>query len=245
LNNWQSQNSDKTLGDNEVHIWLSYLNLHQARLKHLYPLLSDAEKERSERFKHYKLRKNYIASHGFLHTALGHYINTAADEIEFVHGEQGKPSIIESQNSQNIQFNLSNSVSLAILAICKKHQLGIDIECTDRKADWAGIARRFFTENEQQAFFQLDESLQENSFYKIWTRKEAHMKVTGKGLSLPATQFEISIPPKPAAFIRNLKSDDKHSYKMLDIDLPSMYNDYHACLSGSFDFQSVKLFIHS
>lgn len=219
MNNWQSQDADKTLDNNEIHIWLSYLNMHEARLKHLYPLLSNAEKERSERFKFYKHRKSYIASHGFLHTALGYYINTPANEIEFSQGEQGKPSIAEKQNSENIQFNLSHSGNLAILAICKNHQLGIDIECSNRQADWAGIARRFFTKHEQQDFFQLDEKSQEAAFYKIWTRKEAHMKVTGKGLSLSPTQFEISIPPKPAAFIRNLQTIDNNNYKMLDINL--------------------------
>jgi 4'-phosphopantetheinyl transferase len=245
LKNWQSQDSEKTLGDNEIHIWLSYLNLHQARLKHLYPLLSSTEKERSERFNHYKHRKNYIASHGFLHTVLSYYIDIPASEIAFSHGEQGKPSIIDEQNSENIQFNLSHSGNLAILAICKNHQLGVDIEHTDRKADWAGIARRFFTANEQQDFFQLNESIQEDAFYKVWTRKEAHMKVTGKGLHLPPTQFEISIPPKPAEFIGNLKSDDNNYYKMMDIDLPDIYNDYHASLSANFDFQPIKSFIHS
>ena len=91
----------------------------------------------------------------------------------------------------------------------------------------------------------VDETIQEDAFYKVWTRKEAHMKVTGKGLHLPPTQFEISIPPKPAAFIRNLQSADNNYYKMLDIDLPDTYNDYHASLSASFDFQEVKSFIHS
>ena len=245
MKNWHSQDSDKTLGDNEVHIWLNYLNLHQARLKHLYPLLSAAEKERSERFKFYKHRKNYIASHGFLHTVLNYYVDTPANEIAFKLGEQGKPSIIDEQNPDNIQFNLSHSGNLAILAICKNHQLGADIEHTDRKADWAGIARRFFTENEQQDFFQLDESKQEDAFYKVWTRKEAHMKTTGKGLSLSPTQFEVSIPPKPAAFIRNLKSEDNNFYKMQDIDLPDMYNDYHVSLSAGFDFKQLQSFIHS
>jgi len=245
LKNWYSQDSEKSLGDNEIHIWLNYLNLHQARLKHLYPLLSAAEKERSERFKHYKPRKNFIASHGFLHTVLSYYIDVPASEITFKHAEQGKPSIIDEQNKKNIQFNLSHSGNLAILAICKNNQLGVDIEHTDRKTDWAGIARRFFTANEQQDFFKLDESIQEDAFYKIWTRKEAHMKVTGKGLSLPPTQFEISIPPKPAEFIRNLKSEDNHFYKMLDIDLPDMYNDYRASLSADFDFQILKSFIYS
>jgi len=245
LKNWHSQDSDKTLDDSEVHIWLNYLNLHQARLKHLYPLLSAAEKERSERFKFYKHRKNYIASHGFLHTVLSYYVDTSANEITFNLGEQGKPSIITEQNSGNIQFNLSHSGNLAILAICKKHQLGIDIEHTDRKADWTGIAKRFFTENEQEIFFQLDKNIQEDAFYKIWTRKEAHMKVTGKGLSLSPTQFEISIPPKPAEFIRNLKFEDNNFYKMQDIYLPDMYNDYHASLSAGFDFQQLQSFIHS
>jgi len=245
LKNWHSQDSDKTLGDNEVHIWLNYLNLHQARLKHLYPLLSAAEKERSERFKFYKHRKNYIASHGFLHTVLSYYVDTPANEITFSLGEQGKPSIISEQNSDNIQFNLSHSGNLAILAICKNHQLGVDIEHTDRKADWAGIARRFFTDYEQEVFFQLDETIQEDAFYKVWTRKEAHMKVTGEGLSLSPTQFEISIPPKPAEFIQNLKFEDNNFYKMQDIDLPDMYNDYHASLSAGFDFQQLQSFIHS
>jgi len=245
LKNWHSQDSEKKLGDNEIHIWLNYLNLHQARLKHLYPLLSAAEKERSERFKHYKPRKNYIASHGFLHTVLSYYVNTPANEITFSLGEQGKPSIIDEQNSENIQFNLSHSGNLAILAVCKNHQLGVDIEHTDRKADWGGIARRFFTEDEQGKFFQLNENMQEDAFYKVWTRKEAHMKVTGKGLSLSPTQFEISIPPEPAAFIRNLKAEDNNLYKMQDIDLPDIYNDYHASLSATFDFQELKSFIHS
>jgi len=245
LSNWHGQDEDKTLADNDVHIWLNFLNLHQAKLKHLYPLLSPAEKERSERFKHFKHRKNYIASHGFLHTVLGYYIDTPAIEIEFSHGEHGKPSIVTEQNPDNIQFNLSHSGSLAILAVCKNNQLGIDIECTNRKADWAGIARRFFTETEQKLFFQLEEDLQEDAFYKIWTRKEAHMKVTGQGLSLAPTQFEISVPPEPAAFIQNLKDEDSGFYKMQDVVLPEMYKDYHACLSANFDFEKTVQFVHS
>lgn len=187
MNRWYSQDSDKELGEKDIHIWLSYLNVHQARLKHLYPVLTDEEKERSERFKFYKHRKLFIASHGFLHTVLSNYIDTALGDIQFSYNEHGKPSIIEAQNPEQLTFNLSHSGHIAVLAICRKHNIGIDIEFKERKADWQGITKRFFTEAEQAALFKLPEALRESAFYQVWTRKEAHMKVTGQGLSLPST----------------------------------------------------------
>ncbi|MCW9047062.1 MAG: hypothetical protein OQK46_03200, partial [Gammaproteobacteria bacterium] len=103
MSNWYSQDSFIDLADNDIHIWLNYLNVHEARIKHLYPLLSSAEKERSERFKFYKHRKAFIASHGFMHTVLANYIDADANDIEFTQTELGKPSLINTQNKNNIQ----------------------------------------------------------------------------------------------------------------------------------------------
>lgn len=245
MNKWYNQNSFTDLVDNEIHIWLNYLNVHEARIKHLYPLMSAAEKERSERFKFYKHRKAFIASHGFMHTVLAYYINTPANEITFSHSKNGKPSLIKEQNPGNIQFNLSHSNSIAMLAICKNNSVGIDVEYAQRKTDWIGISKRFFTENEQKKLFSLNESQQKEAFFKIWTRKEAHMKVTGLGLSLAPTQFEISVPPEAAKFIGNTQTTDSPFYKMQDIFLPEMFKDYYSCLSADFDFTKVTQFVHS
>jgi len=245
LSNWYSQDSFLELADNDIHIWCNYLNVHEARIKHLYPLLSAEEKERSERFKFYKHRKAFIASHGFLHTVLAYYIDNSANDIEFTQAEQGKPSLINSQNPGNIQFNLSHSNNMAILAVCKKHSVGIDVEYAERKVDWQGISKRFFTPHEQEELLKLTEEKQRDAFFQIWTRKEAHMKVTGQGLSLAPTQFEVSVPPQQAKFIRNLKYTDNNIYKMQDIILPEMFKDYYACLSADFDYSEITQFIHS
>jgi len=243
LSSWYNQGSDKELGENDIHIWLNYLNVHQARLKHLYPVLTDEEKERSERFKFYKHRKLFIASHGFLHTVLSNYIETPLGEIQFDYNEHGKPSIAESQNPMGINFNLSHSGHIAILAVCKQHHVGIDIEFKERKADWQGITKRFFTEKEQSSLFKLPEDSRKDAFYQMWTRKEAHMKVTGLGLTLPPTQFEISVPPDGAEFLGNLNSKEKNFYKMQEIHLPEMHKDYSACLSADFDFRNITKYI--
>lgn len=250
---WHNQDADKQLAAGEIHIWLNFLNLHQAKLKHLYPLLSAAEKARSEEFSHFRARKNYIASHGFLHSVLAYYLDCPASEIEFTQEEKGKPFILPELNPQQIQFNLSHSQNLAILAVCREHAVGIDIECSQRDSDWSGIARRFFTPNEQQALFALPEAQQKNAFYQLWTRKEAHMKVTGLGLGLPPTQFELSVPPEQAAFIglldraarEKFASQHETHFQMLDIPLPPAYPNYHACLSADFEFSGIKNFIHN
>lgn len=250
---WHNQDADKQLAPGEIHIWLNFLNLHQSRLKHLYPLLSPAEKARSEAFSHFRARKNYIAAHGFLHSVLAYYLDRPASEIEFSQGEKGKPFITPEQNPQQLQFNLSHSQNLAILAVCHQQSVGIDIESSQRNSDWSGIARRFFTPNEQQALFALPEAQQKDAFYRIWTRKEAHMKVTGLGLTLPPTQFEVSVPPQAAAFLglqdqqARQKFAGQHTahYQMQDIPLPAAYSTYHATLSADFQFTRLKHFIHS
>jgi 4'-phosphopantetheinyl transferase len=245
LSSWYNQTSFTDIADNEIHVWLNYLNVHEARIKHLYPLLSAVEKERSERFKFYKHRKAFIASHGFMHTVLGYYTPTPASEIVFSHTEKGKPFLLEEHNPDNIQFNLSHSNNIAMLAVCRNNSLGIDVEYSNKKTDWAGISKRFFAADEQQAFFKLSEDIQKQVFFQVWTRKEAHMKVTGSGLSLAPTQFSISIPPQAAAFIANHKQTDNNFYKMQDIILPEMFKGYYACLSANFNFEKISQFIHS
>ncbi|VAW62835.1 4'-phosphopantetheinyl transferase [hydrothermal vent metagenome] len=242
---WHSENNDIQLLDNEIHIWLSYLNVHQARLKHLYPLLSDEEKQRSERFKFYKHRKLFIASHGFLHATLARYIEVPENGITFSYAKYGKPCITDEQNKKAIQFNLSHSGNLAILAVCQNHSLGIDIEFTKRNADWKGIIKRFFTQREQDRLLALPENRQKEAFFKMWTRKEAHMKVTGQGLHLSPDEFEVSVPPEAAEFLVNLKTPDNNYYKMQDIVLPEMFHEYYACLSASFDFKKLTRFVYS
>ena len=71
------------------------------------------------------------------------------------------------------------------------------------------------------------------------------MKVTGQGLSLAPSNFEVSVPPLPAEFIGNLKKADDHYYKMQDITVPDMFKDYFACLSADFDFDRITQFIHT
>ena len=55
------------------------------------------------------------------------------------------------------------------------------------------IARRFFAPGEQQRLFAFTGSEREAAFFRLWTCKEAFLKVTGEGLSRSTRSYEIEM----------------------------------------------------
>ena len=86
----------------------------------------------------------------------------------------GKPFL---SDYPQIYFNLSHSDQIAACVI-SDCPVGIDIEHIATPN--FEIAKRFFTENEQN--FITTASDKTKAFYDIWTRKEALLKCTGRGL---------------------------------------------------------------
>jgi 4'-phosphopantetheinyl transferase len=243
VSQWMTAPTENSLQDNDVHIWLFHLNVGQPRIKHFYPLLSSEEKERSERLIDYKHRKRLIAAHGFMREALASYLSYSAGELQFEKAERGKPQLILRPGDAQIQFNLSHSENIALLAVRRTHALGIDVEYTKRKNDWVNIIKRFFTADEQKMFSQLTDEDRRQAFYQVWTRKEAHMKVTGKGLHLSPTQFTVSVPPEPARFIEYIADHAEETWFMGDIVMPAVFEDYCGCYSTDVKPDKVSYFI--
>ena len=233
------------LEDNEINIWLFHLNISAPRIRHFYPLLSDEEKERSEKFHNYIHRKRFIASHGFMRSILSRYLETPADELVIKKSADGKPFLELADKQSRIRFNLSHSHNMALLGVSLINELGIDIEYMQRKSNWQGIIKRFFTAEEQKGIFSLDEDKQRKAFFETWTRKEAHMKVTGLGLRLAPTQFTVSTPPEAARLIACLNDDEINAeqWTMADIEMPELADDYCGCLSYEGKINNINHYI--
>ena len=247
MTEWQEPVDVHQLGEHQVHVWLFHMNTTPPGIKRFYPLLSAEEKERSERFVHFMHRKRFIASHGFLRSVLGRYLDIAPEQVQYDKKENGKPILKASAHEDAIRFNLSHSNHLAMLAVSRSLELGMDVEYMDRKNQWQKLIKRFFTEPEQQAIFSLPENRQQQAFFQVWTRKEAHMKVTGQGLHLSPTRFTVSVPPTPAQLLAMDDVDDAElaRWQMHDIILPESARAYCACLSVEGEAGGIQQFIFS
>ena len=247
MSEWKDPTALSVLKDNDVHVWMFHLNTTPPGIKRFYPVLSPEEKERSENFIHFMHRKRFIASHGFMRMALSCYTDLTPEELSFGKYENGKPFIKTNNDISPIHFNLSHSNHFAMLAVSKNLEVGIDVEYMDRKSEWQKIIRRFFTEPEQKAIFSLPEDQQRQAFFQVWTRKEAHMKVTGQGLHLMPTRFTVTIPPQRAALLAEDGQTESYidQWSMYDIELPESARAYCATLSTRGKAENIEQFIFS
>lgn len=226
---------DYYLSAENCDVWLCQLTQLQDKENFFFSLLSDGEKARAERFKFPVHRTRFIISHGFTRTVLARYLKIEPDIIDYRKGQQGKPYLLQTSSfeSNNLQFNLSHTEDVALLAVTQEVEVGVDIECNERKTDWQGIVKRFFTESEQKVLFALPEAQQKAAFFELWTRKEAYMKVLGTGLSLSPTEFSLTVPPEKATLIKHhsIKFPALEQLSFHPVRMPSQLNTYCASLA--------------
>jgi 4'-phosphopantetheinyl transferase len=184
----------------EVKIWQMDLDKLSHKLPYLYTILSADEKERAARYHFESGQRRFIIGRGVLRTILSRLINEYPVKIKFIYNEFGKPSLDKSEHPEcDIKFNLAHSDSFMIAAFSKKREIGIDCELIREEYSDLNIAKRFFSESEFEELTTLPFEMRSKAFFNCWTRKEAFIKATGKGISAGLNSFGVTVhPDKPA-----------------------------------------------
>ncbi|MDD6038469.1 MAG: 4'-phosphopantetheinyl transferase superfamily protein [bacterium] len=108
-------------------------------------------------------------------------LGICAGKVEIACTKTGKPYLT---GDRGVSFNLSHSGDYAMAIVSDDGiAVGCDIERSEKKA--RDIAKRFFTEEEQQA---IAEGI---DFFRIWTLKESFIKTTAEGLGRDLCSFSI------------------------------------------------------
>ena len=180
----------------EVHIWRAGLDLPRGTTARLSATLSSGERERSARFRFERDRQRFIAAHGVLRDVLARYLRTAPGRISYRYNASGKPEL-GPEFGGRLNFNLSHSAGLALIAIAADSSVGVDLECLRAQADYAEIARSFFSATEVEQLSALPGPLCAEDFMRCWTKKEAYLKACGVGLAMPLHSFSVPLRSGP------------------------------------------------
>ncbi len=176
-------------GQNEIVCWRVLLDdLDEVQLVSLYERLGPDEKVRANAFLKPVDRDRYIAAHGVLRI-LGEQI--LGVEVQITVNAYGKPQFLNTP----LQFNLSHSGNVILLAFSLNSPVGVDVEQKREIDDLGLIAANYFHQSEVQAMNGLAEPLLSDTFFSCWSKKEAVVKALGLGLSLPLNAFEVDISP--------------------------------------------------
>jgi len=181
------------LSPNEVHVWCASLDQTPSRVLHHAQVLSPDERWRAERYYCERDRDRFIVGRGTLRAILGQYVNVAPDGLQFCYGPYGKPALAEGCGGGILQFNLSHSEGLALVAVTSQRAIGIDLEIIRPFDHLERMVNRLFSCHERAALRSLPESLKPEGFFRCWTCKEAYVKACGRGLTGPLHQFDVSV----------------------------------------------------
>lgn len=155
--------------------WLDCTPLYDPKeLQNALPYLDQERLEKTLRLQTAERRAQSAAA-GLL---LRHLFGDAA----LVYGEHGKPYA----KDNNRYFSLSHSDRYVVCAVADE-EIGVDMEPISpiRPA----VLRHCFTQDEQRWIGDDSER-----FTRLWTMKEAYMKLTGTGMSVPAKEIQLPIP---------------------------------------------------
>lgn len=154
--------------------------------------LTDDERERAARFRFDRDRNRWLGAHVAMRRILGDELGVATERIRYLRGPAGKPALAWPEGA-GLEFNLSDSGDLALLALSRLGPVGVDVEHLERIPDFAAIAESHFADDERRALLALPAPDQLEGFYRIWTRKEAYIKAIGIGLGFALDRFSVTL----------------------------------------------------
>ncbi|MCX5255692.1 4'-phosphopantetheinyl transferase superfamily protein [Streptomyces canus] len=164
-----------------VDVWTVPLDGPPATVARLSRMLSEREAERGDRCRFENDRRRFIVAHGALRLILAGYLDAPPDELRLQRGRHGKPRLAA---SSDLRFNLSHSGELALVAVTRHKEVGIDVDRLRPDLPVEPFAERFFPASDAR-FVAAAAGPTERAerFLRLWTRKEAVVKAAGARLA--------------------------------------------------------------
>ncbi len=138
------------------------------------PLLSEQRREQVLKFKYEMGRKTCAAVYLLLCEGLRKEFGYTEKPV-FGYGEHGKPYIL---GRPDIHFNISHCREAAVCAVSDR-PIGIDVESFRFFKD--SLVR--YTMNDEEVARIMNAERQDVEFIKMWTKKEAVLKLSGEGIT--------------------------------------------------------------
>jgi 4'-phosphopantetheinyl transferase len=175
---WDSVSLEYLLLDSQIRIHRFYLPNHKAYLDSCYQLLDVAEKNRASKYHQIKDSERFILARGLLKILSGKYLGIPAIDVKVLIGENKKP-FLSQVLPISIEYNISHSGNWILIAF-HRGPIGIDVEQIQSSFNFESILHACFNLKEQEII--NNNSNSRFFFYMHWTRKEAFVKATSKGL---------------------------------------------------------------
>jgi 4'-phosphopantetheinyl transferase len=226
-------------------VWCLPLDPPADQLEEFHASLSADERERAVRYHSERHRRRFVACRGQVRQILGRYTHEPAVALRFRYGSRGKPALDVPARDSAIEFNVSNSEDVGLLAVARGRELGVDVEHVREPRDFDALASQFFARTEVEQLRSLPEDSRLEAFFNCWTRKEAVLKAVGTGLAFPLDKVVVTLAPGEPARVVVYDGDPASGWWLSSLDPMPGYVGALAAHGGPLEIQCWRSIAHS
>ncbi len=180
---WRRAPDPPVVSPGRVHLWRFDLDADTRPDAAFLAQCSHDERARASRLVQPLARRRFLVRRAALRTTIGRYLGVPPADISLSSGPFGKPALAGSHEHSDLRFNASDSDGLALVAITRLSDIGVDIERLRPVRGVAAIARRVFTADDAHDIMTLEApDARLRAFFRAWCRQEAFAKALGVGL---------------------------------------------------------------
>jgi 4'-phosphopantetheinyl transferase len=178
-----------------VEVWWIRADLPDPALAALETLLDATERQRADALVWPVDRGRFVTAHGAARLLIGRRLGVPPAQLSWRYGPHGKPELAGPWTGA--QVSLSHSGELAALALTSRRRVGIDLQRLVAGLDVAAMAERFYPPADARFVTTGSGSADQASrFTRLWTRKEACVKVGG-GRLIPGLRVPVCAAGPP------------------------------------------------
>jgi 4'-phosphopantetheinyl transferase len=206
--------------DHTVTVWKIKLDPDDRTAEALRRHLAPNELERLAHQHRSEVGRRWLVSRGALREILAAELGISPPSVRIELGPHGRPGFDPETHQTDLDFNLSHSGDVALVATGRGLRVGVDVERLRRGRDPLRVADRYFSEAEVAAVRAFPQADRPAAFLRYWTAKEALAKGLGLGLRAPIGELELAAQPGRRMVPVHLAQD----WRLVELtDLPSGY----------------------
>ena len=185
IHRWPVADASLSLADRDVVIFSASLLADGAQVECARRALSPDEQLRFASFTNVVVARRFAVARQTLREILGAVLTLPPSAVPIRHGLHGKPALARGVGPRHVWFSVAHCEDLALIALSRSADVGIDLERSRAIEQWERVADRVLDPVE---LAQLRHAVEAGSdagptFLRHWCRVEAELKAIGCGIA--------------------------------------------------------------
>lgn len=178
------ENLSARLATHDVVIVSASLHACESELSRTLDVLSADERARVEAYANAVVARRFAVARRTAREVLGAILGMAPTAVPLRHGLHGKPALARGAAPRPLWFSIAHCEDLALVALSRTDDVGVDLERTRAIEQWERLADRVLDPAERMQLRCAVERGEDagSAFLRHWCRVEAELKAIGCGI---------------------------------------------------------------